>query len=59
MMQRPMVWLLCFMEAFCFASPAWATLENLKSFKEAYPVKSVTCKTCHESAIGKKGDLNA
>jgi len=42
--------------------PAWATLDNLKSFKEAYPgkePKAYSCKICHLNAIGKKGDLNA
>ncbi|HEX9780537.1 MAG TPA: cytochrome c3 family protein [bacterium] len=42
------------------APSAWATIQNVKSFKAAYPdTKAVTCKACHESAVGKKGDLNA
>lgn len=42
------------------ATPAWATLDNHKSFKQAYPdMKAVSCKTCHNAAVGKKGDLNA
>ncbi len=42
--------------------PAWATVQNLKSYKQAYPdkdPKTVSCKTCHDNAVGKKGDLNA
>jgi len=44
------------------AAPAWATVQNVKSYKQAYPdkdPKTVSCKTCHENAVGKKGDLNA
>lgn len=44
------------------AAPAWATIDNFKSFKEAYPgkePKAYSCKVCHQGAIGKKGDLNA
>ena len=42
------------------AEPAWATMANLTSFKQAYPtVSPVSCKMCHQGAIGKKGDLNA
>src|SRR3989338_9765579 len=42
------------------AGPAWATLDNLKSVKQAYPdAKVAGCKTCHQGAVGKKGDLNA
>ena len=40
----------------------WAAIDNLKSYKQAYPgkdAKTYTCKTCHQGAIGKKGDLNA
>lgn len=42
------------------ASPwAWATMDNVKSFKQAYPkAKSASCKTCHQHVIGKGGDLN-
>lgn len=42
--------------------PAWATMENLKSFKAAYPgkdAKAYSCKVCHLNAIGKKGEQNA
>ena len=45
-----------------FAQTSWGTIENLKSFKKTYFDKSnttYTCKTCHKSAVGKKGDLNA
>ena len=39
---------------------AEATVANFLSFKQAYPsAKGVSCKTCHQGAIGKKGDLNA
>ena len=43
-------------------APAWATIQNVKSYKQAYPdkdPKTVSCKTCHDNAVGKKGDLNA
>ena len=42
-------------------SAAWATLDNLKTYKQAYPDKAAkaSCKTCHQDAIGKKGNLNA
>ena len=40
---------------------AWATMDNLKAYKQAHPDKAAkaSCKTCHNNAIGKKGDLNA
>ena len=44
------------------ATPAWATLDNFKTFKEAYPgkeAKAYSCKICHLNAMGKKGELNA
>lgn len=41
------------------AGSAWATLENLKSLKAAYPGKTASCQTCHNGLVGKKGDLNA
>jgi predicted CXXCH cytochrome family protein len=44
------------------ATPAWATVDNLKSYKAAYPgkePKAYSCKACHEGAIGKKDNLNA
>ena len=44
------------------AGPAWATIDDQKSFKAAYPgkdAKAYSCKVCHLGAIGKKGDLNA
>ena len=43
------------------ASSAEATIDNLKSFKQAYPgkePKAYTCKVCHEGAMGKATDLN-
>ncbi len=42
--------------------PAWATIDNLKSYRAAYPgkePKAYSCKVCHNGAIGKKGDLNS
>lgn len=42
------------------AGPAAATMDNVKSLKQAYPdAKTAGCKTCHQGAVGKKGDLNA
>jgi hypothetical protein len=41
---------------------AWATMDNLKSFKQAYPgkdAKAYSCKVCHQGALGKTTDLNA
>ena len=41
------------------AAPAWATAPNLVSFKKAYPAaQGISCKTCHQNAVGRKGDLN-
>lgn len=43
------------------ASPAWATLDNFKSYKEAYPGKepaAYSCKVCHQGAMGNKDNLN-
>ncbi|MBI4597769.1 MAG: hypothetical protein HY737_05120 [Candidatus Omnitrophica bacterium] len=40
---------------------ASATLQNQKSFKEAYPdkeSKAYNCKICHDGAIGKATNLN-
>lgn len=40
---------------------AWATMDNLKAYKQVYPDKAAkaSCKTCHEGAMGKKDNLNA
>jgi len=41
---------------------AWATIDNLKAYKQAYPgkdAKAYSCKICHQGALGKKTDLNA
>ena len=40
--------------------PAWATIDNLKAYKQAYPEKAAktSCKTCHAGPIGKATDLN-
>ena len=46
----------------CIGEAAWATIDNFKTFKQTYPGKDpkfYSCKVCHQSAIGKKGDLNA
>jgi predicted CXXCH cytochrome family protein len=48
----------------CLAAPpfASATVENLKSYKAAYPgkaPKAYSCKVCHQGAVGKATDLNA
>ncbi len=43
-------------------TPAWATIQNVKSLKQAYPgkeTKAYSCKTCHAGAVGKATDLNA
>lgn len=44
------------------AAPAWATINNLKSYKQAYPgkeAKAYSCKVCHQHPIGRADDLNA
>src|SRR3989338_8959310 len=41
--------------------PAWATMDNLKSFKAAYPgkeAKAYSCKVCHEGVMCNKDNLN-
>jgi hypothetical protein len=39
---------------------AAATGQNQMSYKKAHPdAKGVSCKTCHEGAMGKATDLNA
>ncbi len=48
--------------ALTLGESAWATIENLKSYKAAYPdkdPKAYSCKACHEGLIGKKDNLNA
>ena len=42
--------------------PVWATMDNLKTVKQAYPdrdPKASSCKLCHLNAIGKQGEHNA
>jgi predicted CXXCH cytochrome family protein len=34
-------------------------MDNLKSYKQAYPDKAYSCKACHEGAVGKATDLNS
>lgn len=44
------------------ASPAWATMENLKAYKQAYPgkdAKAYTCTICHQGAPVPTGKLTA
>ncbi len=44
------------------AESAWATIDNQKSYKAAYPgkePKAYSCKVCHEGAMGSKDNLNA
>lgn len=44
------------------AGPVGATIDNVKSFKLAYPgkePKAYSCKVCHNGVMGRKGDLNA
>lgn len=48
--------------ALALGESAWATIDNQKSFKAAYPgkeSKAYSCKVCHQGIVGKKGDLNA
>ena len=41
------------------AGAVGATMQNLMTYKKAHPeVKSVSCKLCHEGAVGKATDLN-
>ncbi len=46
----------------CVLAPsAWATMADLKAYKEAHPgleAKAYSCKVCHLNAVGKKGELN-
>ena len=52
---------LCAVVTLACGGVAWATIDNAKSYKAAYPgkdPKAYSCKTCHNAAIGKKGDLN-
>lgn len=44
-----------------WAGASWATIDDLKAYKQAHPDKAAkaSCKTCHNGAIGKKGELNA
>ncbi|MBI4354520.1 MAG: hypothetical protein HY595_04720 [Candidatus Omnitrophica bacterium] len=44
------------------AEAAWATIDNQKSYKAAYPdkdPKAYSCKLCHDGAMGNKDNLNA
>ena len=53
--------ILGFLLAVTCARPVWATLDNFKRFKDAYPgkdAKAYSCKVCHLGALGRKGDLN-
>ena len=57
--RRSVCWSLSVGLILALGSTAWATMDNLKTYKAAYPGKPATCKTCHQGAVGKKGDLNA
>ena len=38
---------------------AWATMDNFKAYKQAYPeAKATSCKTCHEGVPAKQENLN-
>ena len=53
---------MCVLLAAAGGESAWATLENLKTFKQAYPSKepkTYSCKICHQGFLGKKDNLNA
>lgn len=54
-------WSLALLGAVVGAVPAWATIDNVKTYKAAYPgkdAKAYSCKTCHDNAVGKADDLN-
>ena len=60
--RRVLIGLVVQVVAVVAAAPAWATIENLKSYKQAYPgkePKTYSCKVCHLGALGKKDELNA
>ena len=63
MVTRRSLWVsVSLVSALVLADAAWATMDNLKTFKQAYPPqegKTYSCKVCHLNAIGKKGELNA
>src|SRR3989338_7768857 len=53
---------ICLFGLVLIAPPAHATIDNLKSYKQAYPgkdAKAYSCKVCHQNPIGRKDDLNA
>jgi predicted CXXCH cytochrome family protein len=57
-----LIGLLCLCGFWLPVAPVGATIDDLKSYKQAYPgqdAKAYSCKVCHEGAVGKKGDLNA
>lgn len=44
------------------APPAWATIDNFKSYKQAYPgkdPKGYSCQVCHDGVMGNAKNLNA
>src|SRR3989338_10016973 len=63
MLSRRSVWCgVALIASLLAAESAWATIDNLKSYKQAYPgqePKAYSCKVCHQGIMGKKGDLNA
>ncbi len=59
--RRSVFMMLVFLMTCGLSHSVWATVANLQSFKQAYPgleAKLYSCKVCHVSPIGKKGDLN-
>jgi len=63
MLSRRSVWCgVALIASLLAAESAWATIDNQKSYKAAYPgqePKAYSCKVCHQGVVGKKGDLNA
>ncbi len=52
----------CIVGVMCGGASVWATIDNLKAFKQAYPgkdAKAYSCKVCHLGALGKATDQNA
>ncbi len=50
------IWILYFMVALTFASPALANVKQIKAYKEAYPDEKPKCQHCHVSEKPKKDD---
>ena len=55
------VFALTLVVALAATTPAWATIDNLKTYKQAYPgkdPKAYSCKVCHNGVMGNKDNLN-